>query len=235
MRIGITGLGNMAASMIGGMPVKARFQISVAESNAKAAEAAQLLILAVKPGVIFQAAREIREAAAPGTLVVSVAAGISLSRLKEAFGRPDLKYVRCMPNMPALVMEGCTGICAGEEVTEEELGRVTELMESFGKAYVVPERLMDVVVSVSGSAPAYVFMLIEAMADGAVAGGMPRKQAYEFAAQAVLGSARMVLDTGIHPGELKDMVCSPGGTTIQAVKVLEEKGLRAAVMSAMEV
>jgi len=257
MRIGIIGLGNMAAAMIGGMlgkglvkpqdiigscrtvataeKVKARFQISVAESNAKAAEAAQLLILAVKPGVIFQAAREIREAAAPGTLVVSVAAGISLSRLKEAFGRPDLKYVRCMPNMPALVMEGCTGICAGEEVTEEELGRVTELMESFGKAYVVPERLMDVVVSVSGSAPAYVFMLIEAMADGAVAGGMPRKQAYEFAAQAVLGSARMVLDTGIHPGELKDMVCSPCGTTIQAVKVLEEKGLRAAVMSAMEV
>lgn len=107
-------------------------------------------------------------------------------------------------------------------------------MESFGRASVVPERLMDAVVGVSGSSPAYVFLLIEAMADGAVAAGMPRKQAYEFAAQSVLGSAKMVLETGLHPGELKDMVCSPGGTTIQAVKVLEEKGMRAAVMDAVE-
>ena len=108
------------------------------------------------------------------------------------------------------------------------------LLNAFGKAIVVPERLMDVVVGVSGSAPAYVFLFIEAMADEAVAEGMPRAQAYEFAAQAVLGSAKMVLETGKHPGELKDMVCSPGGTTIQAVKVLEEMGLRAAVMDAME-
>lgn len=107
-------------------------------------------------------------------------------------------------------------------------------MQSFGRASVVPERLMDVVVAVSGSSPAYVFMFIEAMADAAVAGGMPRQQAYEFAAQAVLGSAKMVLETGMHPGQLKDMVCSPGGTTIEAVKVLEEMGLRAAVMDAME-
>ncbi|MDE6925318.1 MAG: pyrroline-5-carboxylate reductase, partial [Acetatifactor sp.] len=139
-----------------------------------------------------------------------------------------------MPNTPALVLEGCTGVCAGEEVPREDLNRVVKLMESFGRASVVPERLMDVVVGVSGSSPAYVFLFIEAMADEAVAAGMPRKQAYEFAAQAVLGSARMVLETGKHPGELKDMVCSPGGTTIQAVKVLEEKGMRAAVMDAME-
>ena len=139
-----------------------------------------------------------------------------------------------MPNTPALVMEGCTGICAGADVTEEELERIVGLMEAFGKASVVPERLMDVVVGVSGSSPAYVFMFIEAMADEAVAAGMPRKQAYEFAAQSVLGSAKMVLETGKHPGELKDMVCSPGGTTIEAVKVLEEKGFRAAVMDAME-
>ena len=112
--------------------------------------------------------------------------------------------------------------------------QVLALLRSFGIASVVPERLMDVVVGVSGSSPAYVFMFIEAMADEAVAAGMPRKQAYEFASQSVLGSARMVLETGRHPGELKDMVCSPGGTTIQAVKVLEEKGMRAAVMDAMD-
>ena len=158
----------------------------------------------------------------------------ALTYLKEAFGRPELKLIRCMPNTPALVLEGCTGVCAEENVTEEDMEQVLALLRSFGIASVVPERLMDVVVGVSGSSPAYVFMFIEAMADEAVAAGMPRKQAYEFAAQSVLGSARMVLETGRHPGELKDMVCSPGGTTIQAVKVLEEKGMRAAVMDAMD-
>ena len=109
-----------------------------------------------------------------------------------------------------------------------------KILSAFGKVEVVSEHLMDVVVSVSGSSPAYVFMFIEAMADAAVADGMPRAQAYQFAAQAVLGSAKMVLETGKHPGELKDMVCSPGGTTIEAVRVLEEKGLRSAVIEAMK-
>ena len=139
-----------------------------------------------------------------------------------------------MPNTPALVGEGCTGVCASDSVTKEELDQVLNLLQSFGVAQAVPERLMDAVVAVSGSSPAYVFLFIEAMADAAVAEGMPRNQAYTFAAQAVFGSAKMVLETGKHPGELKDMVCSPGGTTIDAVKVLEQKGFRAAVMDAME-
>lgn len=139
-----------------------------------------------------------------------------------------------MPNTPALVLEGCTGVCANANVTGEELDTALTYLRSFGRASVVAESLMDAVVGVSGSSPAYVFIFIEAMADAAVAAGMPRAQAYEFAAQAVLGSAKMVLESGKHPGELKDMVCSPGGTTIDAVKVLEEKGLRAAVMAAME-
>ena len=138
-----------------------------------------------------------------------------------------------MPNTPALVLEGCTGVCADENVSAEDLEFVLKLLTAFGTAHVVPERLMDVVTGVSGSSPAYVFLFIEAMADEAVAEGMPRKQAYEFAAQAVLGSAKMVLETGKHPGELKDMVCSPAGTTIEAVKVLEEKGFRGAVMDAV--
>ena len=137
-------------------------------------------------------------------------------------------------NTPAQVGEGMTGVCANEKVSAEELAQICEITDSFGRTEVVPERLMDAVSAVSGCSPAYVFMFIEAMADAAVAQGMPRKQAYQFAAQALLGSAKMVLETGMHPGELKDMVCSPAGTTIQAVKVLEETGFRASVMDAVE-
>lgn len=255
-KIGFIGLGNMASAMIGGMlkeqvveagniigkartketenSIKTRFNIVIAESNAQVAAQADILFLAVKPIFFPEVIGEIREAVRPGTLIVSIAAGRDLAYLRSAFDRGDCKLIRCMPNTPALVLEGCTGVCAEETVSDEELERVLTLLNAFGKASVVPERLMDVVVGVSGSAPAYVFLFIEAMADEAVAEGMPRRQAYEFAAQAVLGSAKMVLETGKHPGELKDMVCSPGGTTIQAVKVLEEMGLRAAVMDAME-
>ena len=137
-----------------------------------------------------------------------------------------------MPNTPALVGEGMTGVCANDLVTEEELQLVLTLLKSFGRAEVVPEYLMDTVIGVSGSSPAYVFLFLEALADAAVAEGMPRKQAYEFAAQSVLGSAKMLLETGMHPGELKDMVCSPGGTTIEAVAVLERENLRSAVIDA---
>ena len=125
-----------------------------------------------------------------------------------------------------------TGMCISSAVSSEEAQQVRSLLESFGRVQVVPERLMDVVTGVSGSSPAYVFMMIEAMADGAVAEGMPRKAAYEFAAQAVLGSAKLALESGKHPGELKDMVCSPGGTTIEAVAVLEKEGLRSALIEA---
>ena len=243
MKIGFIGLGNMATAMIGGMlqkgiaapediigsartettveKVKTKFNINTTTDNKIVAAQADILFLAVKPIFFPEVIDQIKDVVAEDTLIVSIAAGRTLDYLKEAFGRPELKLIRCMPNTPALVLEGCTGVCAEENVTEEDMEQV-------------PERLMDVVVGVSGSSPAYVFMFIEAMADEAVAAGMPRKQAYEFASQSVLGSARMVLETGRHPGELKDMVCSPGGTTIQAVKVLEEKGMRAAVMDAMD-
>ena len=137
-----------------------------------------------------------------------------------------------MPNTPAMVGEGMTGLCANSLVTDEDTELAVKLCNSFGKTEIIPENLMDVVTGVSGSSPAYVFMFLEAMADAAVADGMPRAQAYKFAAQAVLGSAKLMLETGKHPGELKDMVCSPAGTTIQAVRILEEKGLRSAVIEA---
>ena len=256
MKIGFIGLGNMATAMIGGMIEKkiakpedfigsdhslqalekigTKFNIRAINSNVEVAETADILFLAVKPIFLEEVITEIKTVVRPETLIVSIVAGKTLSFIKTAFGRENVKVVRCMPNTPALVLEGCTGVCTDQYVTEEELAQVLGLLRSFGTASVVPERLMDVVVGVSGSSPAYVFMFIEAMADEAVAEGMPRQQAYEFAAQAVLGSAKLVLETGMHPGELKDMVCSPGGTTIQAVKVLEEKGMRAAVMDAME-
>lgn len=255
MKVGFIGLGNMASAMIGGMlekgligprdvigssktrgtadKIKDKFNITTVTDNRKVAAEADILFLAVKPLFFPEIISEIRDSVRAGTLVVSIAAGRTLSYIKEAFGRPELKIVRCMPNTPALVLAGCTGVCAGEEVPQEDVEKVVRLMEAFGRADVVPERLMDAVVGVSGSSPAYVFLFIEAMADAAVAAGMPRKQAYEFAAQSVMGSAKMVLETGLHPGELKDMVCSPGGTTIEAVKVLEEQGFRGVVMDAM--
>lgn len=256
MKIGFIGLGNMATAMIGGMlarglvnpgdiigsartaetveRVKEKYKITAVIDNVRVAKEADVLFLAVKPVFFPEVIDEIKDVVRGETIVVSIAAGRDLTYLQEAFGRASLKLIRCMPNTPALVLEGCTGVCPGQRVTVGEIDKVMKLLNSFGRAYVVPERLMDVVVGVSGSSPAYVFMFIEAMADAAVAGGMSRQQAYEFAAQAVLGSAKLVLETGIHPGQLKDMVCSPGGTTIQAVKVLEEKGFRAAVMDATE-
>jgi len=256
MKIGFIGLGNMATAIIGGILKKGMAQpgdiigsdkmaeacekakntygITIGRGNADVASAADILFLAVKPIFFPEVLEEIKAALSKETVIVSIAAGKSIDFIENGLGSSEVKIVRCMPNTPALVGEGCTGVCANKNVEKEELEQVLALIRSFGVAEAVPESLMDVVVGVSGSSPAYVFMFIEAMADQAVAAGMPRKQAYQFAAQAVLGSAKMVLETGMHPGELKDMVCSPGGTTIQAVKVLEEKGMRAAVMDAME-
>ena len=161
------------------------------------------------------------------------AAGVTLDQLARALGH-DRKIVRAMPNTPSLVNAGMTSVTPNALVTSEDVADVLNIFRCFGEAEVIAEPMIHPVVGVSGSAPAYVFMFIEAMADAAVLGGMPRAQAYKFAAQAVMGSAKMVLETGKHPGELKDMVCSPGGTTIEAVRVLEDRGFRSAVIEAMQ-
>ena len=191
------------------------------------------MILAVKPKFYEEVITQVRDQVRAEQIVVSIAPGKTVKWLEGLFEKP-VKLVRCMPNTPALVGEGMTGMCANDRLTEEERNEVCTILEGCGKVEQVEEGLMDAVVSVSGSSPAYVFLFIEAMADAAVADGMPRAQAYRMAAQAVLGSAKMVLETGKHPGELKDMVCSPGGTTIEAVRVLEEKGMRSAVIEAMK-
>lgn len=255
MKIGFIGLGNMATAIIGGILKKGlveaqeicgadkaavmcekaqnNFGIEIGAGNSAVAAGVDVLFLAVKPIFLPEVLEEISGSLQENTVVVSIVAGKTIAFMEKHLGG-SRKIVRCMPNTPALVGEGCTGVCANANVKAEEMEQVLSLLNSFGIAQELPERLMDAVVGVSGSSPAYVFMFIEAMADAAVLAGMPRQQAYDFAAQAVLGSAKMVLETGKHPGELKDMVCSPGGTTIEAVKVLEEMGFRAAVMDAME-
>jgi len=255
MKIGFIGLGNMATAIIGGMlkdqiceakdiigfarteetrkRAELTFGIKVAIDNTEVAEDSDILFLAVKPQMFPKMLPDIVEAVKKDSVIVSIAAGKSLAYLEENLGK-DKKIVRCMPNTPALVGEGCTGVCFNENITKEDADRVMEILGCFGKAYVVTENMMDAVVAVSGSSPAYVFMMIEAMADAAVKAGLPRDKAIAFAAQAVYGSAKMVLETDKHPAELKDMVCSPGGTTIEAVKVLEEKGFRAALIDAMD-
>ena len=209
------------------------FGINVTADNKEVINGSEIILLAVKPQVIPVVAAEIKDVLRNDQLIISIVAGKSIAWYNEAFGR-ELKIIRTMPNTPALVGEGMTGVSPAPCVSEEETKKALEILSSFGEAEVVPEGLMDSVVAVSGSSPAYVFMMIEAMADGAVKLGMPRAKAYKFAAQAVLGSAKMVLETGKHPGELKDMVCSPAGTTIEAVKVLEQEGFRASLIDAME-
>ena len=256
MKLGFIGTGNMASAIMGGIigkniipaeeiigadllalgreRVKAQFGINVTDSNKEVVDNAEVIILSVKPQFYEDVINQIKGDIKENQIVITIAPGKTLAWLAEKFGK-DVKIVRTMPNTPAMVGEGMTAMCPNEHLTEEEVAYVKSLLESFSRVEIVAERLMDVVVSVSGSSPAYVFMMIEAMADAAVSGGMPRPQAYQFAAQAVFGSAKMVLDTGKHPGELKDMVCSPAGTTIEAVRTLEELGFRSSIIEAMKV
>lgn len=255
MKIGFIGCGNMGSAMIGGILKKGVFakeEIIVSNlteegsrrsreklgvvttmDNCEVVKNARIVILAVKPQFYEEVINEVKAFLTPEHMVIGIAPGKTLAWLEEKCEQP-LKVVRLMPNTPAQVGEGMTGACINERVTEEDLQEVLTITNSFGRTEVVPERLMDAVGAVSGCSPAYVFMFIEAMADAAVAQGMPRKQAYQFAAQAVLGSAKMVLETGMHPGELKDMVCSPAGTTIEGVRTLEKQGFRSAVFEALQ-
>lgn len=254
MKIGMIGCGNMGRAMLRGMldaglagpqevmasalheatlkQLREQYAVRTTLDNREAAAFAEILFLAVKPQYYEAVIREIRDVVSDTQIIVTVAPGKTHDWLLKQFGRP-LKIVRTMPNTPAFVKEGMTAVCPNGQVSENELEAVLGLLGGFSAAEIVPEHLMDAVTAVSGSSPAYVFLFIEAMADAAVLQGMPRAQAYRFAAQAVLGSAKMALETGMHPGALKDMVCSPAGTTIEAVRVLEKAGLRSAVIEAM--
>lgn len=212
--------------------LKRRYGIQVSGQNREAVAWADVTVLAVKPQVMDAVLGEIKTDAVR-TFVVSVAAGVPIRKITDACGAKT-RVVRAMPNTPALVRAGMTALAAGSSVREEDLRCARQMFESVGRVVPVEERLMDAVTGLSGSGPAYVFLAIEALADGGVKMGLPRDTAELLAAQTVLGAARMVLETGQHPARLKDQVASPGGTTIAGLHRLELGGLRATFIDAVE-
>lgn len=252
--VGFVGGGQMAEALIGGMlsaklcgpdsirvadpaagrrdHLKKQFGIQVGGSNREVAAWGDLVVLAVKPQVLNEVLKEIADELAK-SLVVSIVAGVPISRVTEACGR-RARVIRAMPNTPALVQEGVTALAIDVGVQEQDVAGVCRIFEAVGKVVRVEERLMDAVTGLSGSGPAYVFLAIEALIDGGVKMGLPRDVAGVLAAQTVLGAARMVLETGQHPACLKDQVASPGGTTITGLHCLEQGGLRATLIKAVE-
>lgn len=254
MKMTFIGCGNMGSAIMGGIlksglaskeditgadpyalareKAAGQFGIQTSDNNSEAVRGADVILIAVKPQGLEKAVEGLDRVITDEQLVISIVAGQSLERLEGLLGS-DKKIVRVMPNTPALVGEGISAWCVNGHVNDADKETVQKVLTSFGEAEEIPENLMGVVTSLSGSSPAYVFEFIEAMADAAVLDGMPRAQAYHFAAQTVLGSAKMVLETGRHPGELKDMVCSPAGTTIAGVAALEKGGFRGTVIDAV--
>ena len=205
------------------------------ESNAEVAKKSQYIFVAVKPQYVRSVLKETAAYVKDSTVIISMAAGVTLEQLSQVFVSETSKIptiIRIMPNMPASVDEAMIALCCNEVISSDALETVSRLLESAGKVEKVDEKLMDCVTAVSGSGPAYVFMFIEALADAAVRFGMPRSQAYIYAAQTMKGAACMVLEDGRTPAELKDAVCSPAGTTIEGVAALEKLGFRNAVIEA---
>lgn len=253
MKIGFIGCGNMASAMIGGIikskivdpkdilgadlykpsleKVKENFEIKISDDNKEVAKNSNVLFLSVKPQFYESVIKEISSSINDETLIVTIAPGQTIEKLEKLFDRP-VHLIRTMPNTPALVKEGMAAMCPNSLASEKQIEICKSIFSSFGRVEIVEEYMMDAVTAISGSSPAYVFMMIEAMADAGVLKGLPRAKAYTFAAQAVLGSAKMLLELGKHPGELKDMVTSPAGTTIEACKVLEDEGFRGAIIDA---
>lgn len=253
-KIGFIGMGNMGFAMLKGALrefaaedivfydanidrmnyVSKETEVKHLESNADLVRTVKYIVLAVKPQFFNIVLEDIADEVTEEHVIISIAPGITIEQLKEKLGF-DARIVRAMPNTPALVGEGMTGVTYNQdEFNFEEKQNIEKIFKAIGKMKIVSENLMSAVTCASGSSPAYVFMFIEALADGAVRCGMSRSDAYEFAAQTVYGSAKMVMETKAHPGILKDMVCSPAGTTIDAVKVLEDNGFRSAIMKATE-
>lgn len=254
MKLGVIGAGNMAKAMVQGMiaqgiyspgeillsrrdedalnSLKQELGVEITTENIQVAKQAEILLLAVKPQMMEAVIEEIKETVNSHQLIITIAAGKSMTWYEECFGK-EIKLIRAMPNTPAMVGEGCSAYCVGKLVTKEEEAKAKVIFDSYGTSFLLAESMMDNFGALAGSGPAFVFMFLEAMADGAVLNGMPRQMAYEIAAQTLLGSAKLAKETGKHPGELKDMVCSPGGTTICGIRTLEEKGMRAALINAL--
>lgn len=253
-KFGFIGLGNMGYAMLKGLMKEnssdsftfydvsqARIDLIEEELGVKHSESlsdlmkdSKYIVLAVKPQVYRQVMEEISSMISNDHVVISIAPGFSIETMKSYLGQYS-RVIRSMPNTPALVSEGMSVVSFSDDsYSDSEINDIKNMFLSFGEIEIIDESYMDAVVPISGSSPAYVYILIEAMADAGVSMGLPRKLAYKLAAQSVLGSGKMVLETEHHPGVLKDAVCSPGGTTIEAVTRLEENGFRSAVIEAMK-
>ncbi|MGL5633878.1 MAG: pyrroline-5-carboxylate reductase [Sarcina sp.] len=254
-KIGFIGCGNMGTAIVGGMLLSKNYNkediycstksnesaqkisknlgVNVV-SNIEVAKVADYLFLAVKPHFFSEVISQIKEYVKKDVVIISIAAGVEISDIEECFEIESLKVVRTMPNTPALVGEGMTAICPNKNVLEKELNDIKKIFDSFGKSEVLEEKYFHSFIALSGSSPAYVYMFIEAMGMAGIKSGIQAQKAYRLAAQSVLGSAKMVLETGEHPAVLRDKVCSPRGTTIEAVTALEKFGFTNAIISAME-
>lgn len=255
-QLGFIGCGNMGRAMMAGALSKAwttpervvvhtqhqesmaalaeNYGVEIVSSNRAVAAESEMIILAVKPYLYKAVLEDIRDVLTDGQIVVAIAPAYSIDSVAKIVKNDGVRIARAMPNTPAQIGMGMAGIAFSNNMSEEECILVKSFFESFGKVAEVREDVMHAVGSVSGAAPAFIYMVIEGMAEGAVKLGIPAKDAYTFAAQTVLGAAAMVLETGTHPAALRDAVCSAGGTTIEGVAALEERGLKAALIEAMD-
>jgi pyrroline-5-carboxylate reductase len=253
--VGFVGAGNMGEALIKGLvvanvvPAKSiytadvrgdrlaelakLFGIQAAADNSDLVSRCDVVILAVKPQIMEAVLREIAPAVTRQKLLISIAAGVSTAKIRAMLNR-DARLIRVMPNTPALVLEGVTAIAQGQHLEPGDLDTAGEIFKAVGRVVVLDEDLLDAVTGLSGSGPAYVAIVIESLADGGVRMGLDRMTAMTLATQTVLGAAKLLLETGLHPGALKDMVSSPGGTSIAGVAALEEGGIRATFIKAVE-
>lgn len=206
-------------------------KINTCKDNCEAVQNSDIIIIAVKPQVVPKILEEIKGSIRK-QVIISIAAGVPIGTYENSLPE-GTKVVRVMPNIAATVLEAASAVCSGTSVTAEDEAVAISIFNSIGKTVMLPEHLLDAVTGLSGSGPAYIFMIIEALADGGVFEGLDRSTARTLAAQTVLGAAKMVLDDGAHTGELRDMVTSPGGTTIRGIRVLEDRGVRIAMMDAV--
>ncbi|MBI5374632.1 MAG: pyrroline-5-carboxylate reductase [Candidatus Schekmanbacteria bacterium] len=254
-KISFIGAGNMAEALVGGLlkkgtvasdhiilsdpsmnrleHFKSKFTVLTSASNASCVSKGDIIILAVKPQVMANVLKELKGKIKERHLVISIAAGVTTSFIKNQIGN-NIKIIRVMPNTPALVGKGISAISGNISVSDEDMSLAEEVMKSVGKTVILDEHFLDAVTGLSGSGPAYVFLIIEALIEGGVASGLPRNIARELVLETILGSITLLGETGKHPGELKEMVTSPGGTTVAGLKVLEAKGVRSALIEAVE-
>ncbi len=255
-RIGFIGCGNMGKAMVGSLinnnpqiseklivsvrseqsktSLMEKWPIKITLDNIEVVQNSDIIFIAVNPNQYEEVIKEIREYVNDNKILISIAAGVKTKQMDEWIGT-ESKFVLSMPNTPVLVNAGMTAICPNEHINEVELAEICQLFSVFGEYEIIKEEDFEAFIALCGSSPAYIFVLIEAMADAAVKLGIDRKKAYRMAEQTILGSARLALETDIHPAVLKDQVCSPGGATIAAITELEAQGFRHSIIKAMEV